>query len=272
VTHPDDETARDLLPALLRRLRADDVGLVTDVLAGSKEPQAARAQDADADSAWCDSCMCVARLPEAHAPPELARPLRHRRLDLKIYPMELLPFALLYFTGNDHFNRSMRFWAKQARPRGALLRWLLHHNADVRQCGAQRFMCSLSDKGLVKSVSHKSGAAKAAVRARASPAKPAPVASSLTASSCSTPPRCAPRASATSSRRWSWSTWNRSIAACETQHHVFAIMHATNSTKATTCPSPPLMPLNARYVLAHNTTTTQWCLFLFCVLSCCPGA
>lgn len=37
----------------------------------------------------------------------------HRRLDLKLYPEEQLPFALLYFTGSDHFNRSMRHFAKQ---------------------------------------------------------------------------------------------------------------------------------------------------------------
>jgi DNA polymerase lambda len=35
----------------------------------------------------------------------------HRRLDIKVYPPEAYPYALLYFTGNDHFNRSMRHWA-----------------------------------------------------------------------------------------------------------------------------------------------------------------
>lgn len=29
----------------------------------------------------------------------------HRRIDIKTYPQELLPFAILYFTGSDHFNR-----------------------------------------------------------------------------------------------------------------------------------------------------------------------
>jgi hypothetical protein len=37
----------------------------------------------------------------------------HRRIDIKIYPHELLPFAMLYFTGSDHFNRSMRLYAKK---------------------------------------------------------------------------------------------------------------------------------------------------------------
>ena len=32
----------------------------------------------------------------------------HRRIDIKLYPATEFPFALLYFTGFDHFNRSMR--------------------------------------------------------------------------------------------------------------------------------------------------------------------
>ena len=32
----------------------------------------------------------------------------HRRLDLKIYPHATMPFALLYFTGSDYYNRSLR--------------------------------------------------------------------------------------------------------------------------------------------------------------------
>jgi DNA polymerase/3'-5' exonuclease PolX len=38
---------------------------------------------------------------------------RHRRLDIKAYPRKAFPFALLYFTGCGHFNRSMRLWAKK---------------------------------------------------------------------------------------------------------------------------------------------------------------
>lgn len=37
----------------------------------------------------------------------------NRRLDIKVYPAAHFPFALLYFTGSDHFNRSMRFYAKK---------------------------------------------------------------------------------------------------------------------------------------------------------------
>lgn len=35
-----------------------------------------------------------------------------RRLDLKVYPRQEYAYALLYFTGSDHFNRSMRALAK----------------------------------------------------------------------------------------------------------------------------------------------------------------
>ena len=37
---------------------------------------------------------------------------RFRRLDLKTYPRQEYAYALLYFTGSDHFNRSMRHFAK----------------------------------------------------------------------------------------------------------------------------------------------------------------
>ena len=38
----------------------------------------------------------------------------HRRIDIKAYPPQHFPFALLYFTGSAHLNRSMRLWAKKA--------------------------------------------------------------------------------------------------------------------------------------------------------------
>jgi DNA polymerase beta palm/DNA polymerase beta thumb len=36
-----------------------------------------------------------------------------RRIDIKTYPRAQFSFALLYFTGSDHFNRSMRYYAKR---------------------------------------------------------------------------------------------------------------------------------------------------------------
>jgi DNA polymerase/3'-5' exonuclease PolX len=35
----------------------------------------------------------------------------HRRIDIKTYPRRYAAFAMLYFTGSDHFNRSMRSYA-----------------------------------------------------------------------------------------------------------------------------------------------------------------
>lgn len=34
-----------------------------------------------------------------------------RRIDIKVYPKEQFGFAILYFTGSDVFNRSMRLFA-----------------------------------------------------------------------------------------------------------------------------------------------------------------
>ena len=39
---------------------------------------------------------------------------KHRRLDIKVYPPDQFPFALLYFTGSGHFNRSMRLRCHKA--------------------------------------------------------------------------------------------------------------------------------------------------------------
>jgi DNA polymerase lambda len=36
-----------------------------------------------------------------------------RRIDIKVYPQEQFGFAILYFTGSDYFNRSMRLFAEK---------------------------------------------------------------------------------------------------------------------------------------------------------------
>lgn len=37
----------------------------------------------------------------------------HRRIDIKYYPLDQFAYAILYFTGSDMFNRSMRMFAKK---------------------------------------------------------------------------------------------------------------------------------------------------------------
>jgi hypothetical protein len=50
--------------------------------------------------------------PNVHASAS-TRPRIHRRIDLKVYPVNSFPTAILYFTGSDHFNRSMRLWTEK---------------------------------------------------------------------------------------------------------------------------------------------------------------
>jgi DNA polymerase/3'-5' exonuclease PolX len=37
----------------------------------------------------------------------------HHRIDIKYYPYYQFPFAVLYFTGSEVFNRSMRLYARK---------------------------------------------------------------------------------------------------------------------------------------------------------------
>ena len=56
--------------------------------------------DSEHYKAFHSSAMTVCRLP--------GEGRLHRRLDIKSYPRATLPFALLYFTGSDYYNRSLR--------------------------------------------------------------------------------------------------------------------------------------------------------------------
>lgn len=63
---------------------------------------------------WWDRASSLHRLP-ADALRRIVAflPATHRRIDIKSYPATSYPFAILYFTGSDHFNRSMRLYSKQ---------------------------------------------------------------------------------------------------------------------------------------------------------------
>jgi len=84
------------LPNLVRRLRI--AGFLTDELSHGFHHSKRKHES--------QTCFGVCRLPSKNGKKRL-----HRRLDLKVYPREQFAFAILYFTGSDHFNRSMRWYA-----------------------------------------------------------------------------------------------------------------------------------------------------------------
>lgn len=92
ITEPGSNNCAGILSQLLDILKKK--GFITDDLAVShKSPE-------DEDQREMYSGVC-----------KLQGYQFHRRIDIKVYPHECYPFALLYFTGNDYFNRSMRYYA-----------------------------------------------------------------------------------------------------------------------------------------------------------------
>lgn len=75
---------------------------VTDRLAETtRGARSVHADDDDDDDGKPASFMGICKLRD-----------KYRRLDIKVYDRDQFAFALLYFTGSDHFNRSMRHYAK----------------------------------------------------------------------------------------------------------------------------------------------------------------
>lgn len=68
-------------------------GLVTDSLTSLDK-------EGEEEGKWMGVCQLRPTLP-------------HRRIDFQMIARESWPFALLYFTGSEHFNRSMRNWARK---------------------------------------------------------------------------------------------------------------------------------------------------------------
>lgn len=118
----EQEHAERFLQNLLDKLKRS--GILTDHLSGHKgdpDPsmgggwggkKAGRATGYDATASRA-SYMGVG------VDTSLAHGAKHRRIDIKIYPPWQLPYALLYFTGTDLFNRSMRLYAKKIRSKEA---------------------------------------------------------------------------------------------------------------------------------------------------------
>ena len=116
--------SRDRFFATLRdRLHAQ--GFLTDHLGGDGFQKKTTTVQGEVPGAGCSSYMGICKPRDTH-----------RRLDIKVYAPQHYAYAMIYFTGNDYFNRSMRCYAKA--------------------CGY-----SLCDKGLRKAarsgVSHKDG-------------------------------------------------------------------------------------------------------------------
>eukprot|EP01083_Nonionella_stella_P263709 895511_1 len=96
VTHPDRSQLEGLCLRVVEAL--DKTGFLTDHLS---MPSKNNTWSDDDDH---DTYMGVCLLP-GHS--------THRRIDIKVYSPTAFPFAMLYFTGSDHFVRSMRFYAKK---------------------------------------------------------------------------------------------------------------------------------------------------------------
>ena len=121
VTGADGRLLRRLVDALLSSM------LITHELRGG-----------DVSDDNCATWNGVARLPGSGT--------HFRRLDIKFYPPEMYAYALLAFTGSDHFNRSMRWYADRVLKK------------------------SLSDKGLVDALDKAYVGAKRVTGAESLPA------------------------------------------------------------------------------------------------------
>ncbi|CAH0477260.1 unnamed protein product [Peronospora belbahrii] len=91
VTDPDANSC-NILPELLKRLHASN--FLTDDLTHFRKQK----------HGGCDTYMGVCRV---------SKDLPYRRLDIKVYPRHFFGYAMVYFTGSDHFNRSMRLFANK---------------------------------------------------------------------------------------------------------------------------------------------------------------
>ena len=94
VTHKNGDKVRGLLNNIIKELT--NIGFLKDNL--SMPSQKHKHFDES------DSYMGICKLKNKKY---------HRHIDIKVYRPEYFAFAVLYFTGSDHFNRSMRFFAKK---------------------------------------------------------------------------------------------------------------------------------------------------------------
>jgi len=97
-----DDAAINIVNAVLHQLRKD--GFLTDDLVLPNQFKENEGPNPGTDSR---TYMGVCRLLDR-------KDRKFRRIDIKAYPGCQGPFALIYFTGDTHFNRSLRHFAKKA--------------------------------------------------------------------------------------------------------------------------------------------------------------
>ena len=92
VTRTDNKPVEGMLEQLVSRLEAQ--GFLKECLALSKKTT----------DRGCENYMGVCQVKGKE---------KVRRIDIKVYPKDQYGYALLYFTGSDYFNRSMRLFAEK---------------------------------------------------------------------------------------------------------------------------------------------------------------
>jgi DNA polymerase lambda len=114
VTDTSNDVEFDLhsvLPAIKKRLETHDSNLkrifsddLVQIASGHSFLVGHLSTHKRQDGGECDSYMGVCKLNNYNIA---------RRIDIKVYDPAHFPFAILYFTGSDHFNRSMRLLANK---------------------------------------------------------------------------------------------------------------------------------------------------------------
>jgi DNA polymerase/3'-5' exonuclease PolX len=105
ITHRLDFPTSEKLTELIRRLHQQE--FLTDDLAWNPHSKSEkRPEEEDRNGKY----MGVCRLPGVD--PVTGEPFKHRRIDIRLYPLCDYPTALLTFTGNTQFNRTVARWSE----------------------------------------------------------------------------------------------------------------------------------------------------------------
>jgi DNA polymerase/3'-5' exonuclease PolX len=114
-TRDSENSPRNILDKLIGLL--EHCGFLTDHLVNGKINRSPSSQTDCLKASYMGICKLGDDAPleevlNVTAPQRCLR--RYRRIDIKVYHPSIYAFALLYFTGDSYFNRSMRNWATKA--------------------------------------------------------------------------------------------------------------------------------------------------------------